>query len=77
MGERGDDEGVYSKRVREQHRANRQFALGALAGIERARVHAALATCPESDYHSTAEGERSAFPKSKFLYFRSLGESSN
>jgi len=72
LGKRGDDEGRYAKRIREQRRANRQFALGAHAGVERARVHAALATCPESDYHAAAESERSAFFIEISLYFRRL-----
>lgn len=59
LGERGGgQEGV--PRVRERRDTNRQFALGALPGTERARVHAALAACPESDYHVAAESERSA-----------------
>lgn len=55
----GDDEAELAKRVREQRLANRQFALRTCSGLEHPRVHAALATCPESDHHVAAEGERS------------------
>lgn len=62
LGERGGEEnGELAQRLREQQRlADREFALGAVPGSERARVHAAFATCPESDHHVAAESERSA-----------------
>jgi len=45
--------------LREQLLANRQLALGAVPGVERARVRTAPTARPESDHHVAAEGERS------------------
>jgi len=53
VGRRGREEG-------ERHFANREFAFSTLPGVERARVHAAIATCSESDYYVAAESARSA-----------------
>lgn len=53
LGRRGGREG--------EHLANREFAFGALPGVKRARVHTAIATCPESDHHAAAKSTRSAF----------------
>lgn len=58
----GEKGGELAQRLREQQQqlADREFALGAVPGIERARVRAALATCSESDHHVAPESERSA-----------------
>lgn len=53
MGRRAGEEG-------ERHLANREFAFGAVPGVERARVYTAITTCPESDHHVAAESTRSA-----------------
>lgn len=45
---------------KQQHLADRQFSFGTVPRIERARVRAALATCPESDHHVVAKSKRSA-----------------